>query len=377
MRQFSLNLLAILTIFISLFSSCESDNTTAPVENNIHIALPTPPVKVYNTTGTWLVYEMHIKTNMLDEVQIMYKNETLLTYTDFINVDDMYIGSFWLEFPENGWQESELIHNFIYRDDNGAQVEHHYNLNIALPFLEPKTIAFPVPQGVWLAEGAAGPNSYHTRALFPYETPFYDQLQNGYLFGNNPQRYAIDYALLVNGLPYANDGTKLSDWYCYNLPIYAAKGGKVIFTEDGIPDNLTPGQLDYETDLTNATGNVVYIEHEDGTIGTYCHMIPNSIMVEVGEIVEEGQIIGRLGNSGNSFAPHLHMHVLTNPEGKIISNYSDGLFMESLPYKFSVFTKLGELPPGYLDQNPIVPFIPNMSQKFNNVLPSESDVISF
>jgi murein DD-endopeptidase MepM/ murein hydrolase activator NlpD len=183
--------------------------------------------------------------------------------------------------------------------------------------------------------------------------------------------------MLVDGLPYINDGSHLEDWFCYNLPILAAQGGKVIFTEDGIPDNQTPFELDYPTDINNATGNVVYIEHADGTIGNYSHMVPNSILVEVGDVVIPGQQLGRLGNSGNSFAPHLHMHVLTNPEGKLLIEYSDGLFMESLPYKFAQFTKLGTAPIGYLDESPIYPFVPTMSEIYNNVIPSESDVIEF
>lgn len=365
------------TLFLVSFTSCQKDdNQTSP--NNIFVALPSPPVMVKNTTGTWLVYEMHIKTPILDNVRILYDNQELMNYTDFIKRDDMNIASIWLEFPEGGWELQEIAHEFYYKTDgSGTAQKHLFNLEVNAQYPEAKTIQFPVPQGVWLAEGAAGPNSYHTRALFPYETPRYDESQGGYLFGNNPQRYAIDYALLQDGLPFVNDGSNLNDWFCYNLPILAAQGGKVIFTEDGIPDNMTPGKLDYETDMTNATGNVVYIEHEDGTIGTYCHMIPNSIVVEVGDIVEAGQILGRLGNSGNSFAPHLHMHVMTNPDGKTITQYSDGLFMESLPYRFSTFTKLGALPPGHLDERPIVPFEPTMSEEFQNVLPSESDVISF
>src|SRR5690606_21300975 len=198
-----------------------------------------------------------------------------------------------------------------------------------------------------------------------------------YLIGNNPQRFAIDYARLENGLPYKNDGKKLEDWYCYSMPILAAEGGRVIFIQSDIPDNKTPGKLDYPTDLTNATGNVVYIEHADGSIGTYCHLKENSIIVREGDVVNKGQELGKLGNSGNSFAPHLHLHVLDNPNGKKLTEYSDGLFMESLPYSFAAFVKLGALPVDYLTQEPIVPFVPTMERDCRDMLPAESDVIAF
>lgn len=363
---------------MALFFSCEKNDSDNDDEPNLYVALPTAPVKVTNTAGTWMVYEMHIKTPILENVAIFYDDDLLLNYTDFITKDDLHTASIWLEFPTEGWEKEEISHEFYFKESSsGALKKHVFTLDVNQNYPDAKTIAFPVPEGVWLAEGAPGSSSYHTRALFPYETPIYDEAQNGYLIGNNPQRYAIDYAMFQNGLPYINDGKNLTDWHCYNLPIVAAEGGEVMFTENNIPDNMTPGQLDYEINNDNATGNVVYIKHADGTIGSYCHMIPNSIEVEVGEIVEAGQVLGRLGNSGSSYAPHLHMHVLMNAQGGTIQHYSDGLFMESLPYRFATFTKLGALPPGYLDQTPIEPFVPTSSVQYHNVIPSESDVIAF
>lgn len=366
----------LILLLITLLTACNKNNPHNEA-SDLLAALPTPPVKVINTNGTWLVYEMHIKAPSLQKVEIQNNNQLLLSYTNFITRNDLHIASIWLPFPAQGWENEELQHQFQYRDANGNAKQHNLSINIEPQYPDPITIAFPVSEGVWLAEGAPGSSSYHTRAIFPYPEPLFDSTQQGYLIGNNPQRYAIDYAKLVSGLPYKDDGSQLEDWYCYNQPVLAAQGGKVLFTEDGIPDNQTPGKLDYQTDITNATGNVVYIEHADGSIGTYCHMIPNTLRVQTGDVVTTGQELGRLGNSGNSFAPHLHMHMLTNPEGKAILEYADGLFMESLPYKFSQFTKLGGLPPGYLDEPPLIPFTTTISEKQNNTLPSESEVIEF
>jgi murein DD-endopeptidase MepM/ murein hydrolase activator NlpD len=55
----------------------------------------------------------------------------------------------------------------------------------------------------------------------------------------------------------------------------------------------------------------------------------------VGQKVTAGQQLGRLGNSGNSIAPHLHFHVVANPDKKKLVNYADGLFLEGVPYSFS------------------------------------------
>lgn len=375
--QTKLTQLALLLFCMGSALACRKDEAPKS-ETDFYVALPSPPVRLVNTTGEWLVYEMHVKTPALESVEIRHGGELVLEYANFNSLNDLHIGSIWLEFPAEGWEQGELEHRFYYREAAGGELrEREFVLPVERAYPDPKTIAFPVPGGVWLAEGAAGPNSYHTRSLFPYDEPRYDEGQEGYLFGNNPQRFAIDYALLEDGLPYVNDGTQLSDWHCYNMPVLAAQGGVVIFTKDGIPDNQTPWELDYETDIHNATGNVVYVEHADGTIGTYCHLVPHSIEVAEGDTVVTGQALGRLGNSGNSFAPHLHMHVLTNPEGKTIDSYPDGLFMESLPYRFESFTRLGQLEPGFLDVKPIEQFVPTGAEEFELVLPSESDVISF
>lgn len=40
----------------------------------------------------------------------------------------------------------------------------------------------------------------------------------------------------------------------------------------------------------------------------YGHLLPGSLRVKPGDRVRRGQVIGRLGNSGNSTGPHLHFH---------------------------------------------------------------------
>ena len=53
-----------------------------------------------------------------------------------------------------------------------------------------------------------------------------------------------------------------------------------------------------------AYGNFVKIINDDGTVCLYAHMEYTS--VSVGQRVSKGQVIGRMGNSGNSFGGHLH-----------------------------------------------------------------------
>ncbi|MGM0282926.1 MULTISPECIES: glucosaminidase domain-containing protein [unclassified Enterococcus] len=71
-------------------------------------------------------------------------------------------------------------------------------------------------------------------------------------------------------------------------PIYASKAGMVIKAE-----------------FHPSWGNVVVIEHEDGSAALYAHQ--QEYCVEVGQTVEQGQIIGYVGSTGNSTGPHLHL----------------------------------------------------------------------
>jgi hypothetical protein len=55
--------------------------------------------------------------------------------------------------------------------------------------------------------------------------------------------------------------------------------------------------------------NYIFIQHEDGTVAFYAHLMQNKVMVEVDDIVNTGQPIALSGNSGQSGEPHLHFGV--------------------------------------------------------------------
>ena len=77
------------------------------------------------------------------------------------------------------------------------------------------------------------------------------------------------------------------------------------------------------------------IRINDGDYAFYGHMKPGSISVKQGDKVQRGQVIGQLGNSGNSDTPHLHFHVSDTPSP---------LAGSSLPYVFDSFTITGRGP---------------------------------
>lgn len=68
-------------------------------------------------------------------------------------------------------------------------------------------------------------------------------------------------------------------------------------------------------------GNMVLINHGNGYKTRYAHMISGSITVSVGDYVEAGQTIGRVGSTGNSTGPHLHFEVIYKGETQNPMNY--------------------------------------------------------
>jgi murein DD-endopeptidase MepM/ murein hydrolase activator NlpD len=66
--------------------------------------------------------------------------------------------------------------------------------------------------------------------------------------------------------------------------------------------------------LTAITGNYVMIDHGKNEYSLYAHLQLDSVGIRVGDQVKAGDVIGKLGSSGNSTEPHLHFHVCDKPD---------------------------------------------------------------
>ena len=115
------------------------------------------------------------------------------------------------------------------------------------------------------------------------------------------QRWAYD--LLVES--YLTGSENLEDYGCYGIPVVAPVTGRVAIAHDGEPD-MKPGRssMNFKAPL----GNHVVIELATKTYLIIAHLKPNSVTVVAGQEVEEGQVIGQCGNSGNTSEPHIHIH---------------------------------------------------------------------
>ena len=138
--------------------------------------------------------------------------------------------------------------------------------------------------------------------------------------GSSKQRYAYDIVIKKNGKWGKGKRTRNSDYYCYGKPLYAPAPGRVIFARDGVDENL-PKHLQQPGDDSGrysrkGGGNGVVIDHGFGEYSQLWHMVPGSVKVKEGDWVQWGQELGRVGNTGQSTAPHIHFHVESAPHRK-------------------------------------------------------------
>jgi len=127
---------------------------------------------------------------------------------------------------------------------------------------------------------------YPSRTTSPFRLPFPDGSSRLCVQGNRSLfshrgRYEYGYDFLM----------------AIGSPIAAARAGKVIDVQvdrDGI--GLYPG-------------NQIVIRHDDGSTALYAHLEQGGSLVSVGDLVTQGQVIGRSGTTGRSLYPHLHFQV--------------------------------------------------------------------
>jgi murein DD-endopeptidase len=197
-----------------------------------------------------------------------------------------------------------------------------------------ETAAIPVGRGAvlisppfggdhWLAANGPSNTSGHRRALIPIDGR-----------AAIAQRFAIDWVRLRDdGKTFQGDEKDNKNYLAYGTEALAVADGVVTETKDGIPQNI-PGENSRAVPITLETvgGNHVILDIGGGNFAFYAHLQPGSLRVKLGDKVRRGQVVGLVGNSGNSTEPHLHFH---------IENGNSPLGAEGLPYSLASFEVVG------------------------------------
>lgn len=181
----------------------------------------------------------------------------------------------------------------------------------------------PLSGGPWFAANGPSNASGHRRAMIPIEGT-----------AHIAQRFAIDFVKVdTSGRTYSGDSLKNESYYAEGLEALAVADGMVVAVKDSIPENI-PGENSRAVPITLETvgGNHVIVDIGNGRYAFYAHLKPGSPRVGVGQRVKRGDVLGLVGNSGNSTEPHLHFH---------IADANSPLGSEGVPYRLQAFDIVG------------------------------------
>src|SRR5271163_4445057 len=358
----------------------KAEHTPKPVVPLFNAVIPIAPT-AFKADGKWhLVYELHI-SNMdkweyaftrIEVVSADAAQKTLATFSG-PDLDGMFIhpglpsaekvsrlaaGEFGVVF---------LWVTFDKLEDIPAAIAERISVKIgdypeALSIVTPPTsvdknpvvmISSPLVGEDWVAGYGPSNTSVHRRSLIPI---------NGHAYIS--QRFAIDWVQAYpDGKMYQGDPSDNKNYRAYGAEIHAAAAGVVTQVGDGIPQN-TPGAKSLAVPITLETvgGNHVITEIGNGLFAFYAHMQPGSLRVKVGDKVTRGQVLGLLGNTGNSSEPHLHFQ---------ICSANSELGSEGLPYAFASFEVQGKAGEDKLS------IFPGGPVKHEMEIPTEDEIVRF
>jgi hypothetical protein len=153
------------------------------------------------------------------------------------------------------------------------------------------------------------------------------------------ETFAIDWILLQDNRFFEGDGARNEQWFAYGAEVTAVAPGTVVFARDGLADGTPKSLPSTLQEPGDSAGNHVVVQIEPGVWAFYAHLQTGSVAVEIGDQVATGQSIGRLGNSGNSFGPHLHFGLIDGP---------NPLTANSVPMAIDRYSLTGSVDPASL-----------------------------
>ncbi len=167
------------------------------------------------------------------------------------------------------------------------------------PFAPGQRLRWPLgfEGGPWVALNTAG-QPRHWSAFLPTAEEWFIS-----------QRHALDAEQIdeAGEISSPPNSARREDYYAWGEDVFSVGTGRVVAVVDGHPDQPLG-----EVDTANPPGNFVVVRHErpgDAPFfSVYAHLMQGSSAVSVGQPVQPGTLLGRVGNSGNSSRPHLHVH---------------------------------------------------------------------
>ena len=232
------------------------------------------------------------------------------------------LGMYAQKHKQFGFEPQEKMHvcglnEDIYRRDLQANLQKSYDMLMDKGLLAEEFL------------GPRSPGSLHWPLRMAPEYENQSGVEDMYDTGNyadlNPnENQTLDWmcemwsnARTYNGHNGADLGSGRYVWWMQEqgyMDVVAAASGQVLWVHDGAFDRNCGGPLgsyiDNGTDPDRpAYGNHVALQHA-GSVTIYAHLKSGSVAnLQIGDIVNVGEYLGKIGSSGNSTGPHLHFEV--------------------------------------------------------------------
>lgn len=125
-------------------------------------------------------------------------------------------------------------------------------------------------------------------------------------------------------LVYAFLGVPLHTCYCWGKNIYAPCDGTVIEAKDHYKERARAHFISdmfiavksahfynpRRGNIQSIAGNYIIIKYDEHVYAAFAHLQCGSIKVTEGQRIKKGEVLGKIGHSGNSFFPHLHFQLM-------------------------------------------------------------------
>ena len=328
--------LALALLLLPLVSSAQ---LIVPAEMALDLEVPFAPTPVPSNGKTQLVHELHV-TNFrsaevtLERVEVLAGDAVIATYAgpELAAAISRPGARPAVTLPAG---TRGIVFVWASADRTPAAISHrvHYKLGEQTTVVEgakvavkgkPVSLAPPLSGDRWVTGYGPSNDVPHRRTILPLQGK-----------ARIPQRFATDWVRVgENGLMWNGDPSKNENWYGFGAEVLAVADAMVVDAYDALPDITPPMPPQTPLALEHAGGNQVVLDLGDGRYAFYAHLKSGSVRVKKGDRVKRGQVVGLVGNSGNSMGPHLHFHV---------SNGIAALIAEGLPYTLTEFEVMGHI----------------------------------
>jgi murein DD-endopeptidase MepM/ murein hydrolase activator NlpD len=361
--------------------------SAAPQSVPVELSIPAAPVPVLAAGRIALVYELHVanvgtRPLRIDRIDVRDADHAdarpVVTYgrpevernvkligprgapsPKTLSPNVRAVVYFWLDFDSSEAVPKALTHRVAFASGDSAD-----GARVSVRAPADLTLGSPVGDGDWWIGLGPSNTSEHRRAVVRVGEDTVPHLA---------QRFAIDWVKVDARGEYARDhrGRRNTDWYGYGEPVLSVADARVAEAADGIPEN-TPGEGSRAVEMRVATVLGNYVLLDLGPVSDavhryalYGHLKPGTLRVRVGDAVSRGQVLGAIGNSGNSDGPHLHFHVT-----EAVDAATAALRSEGVPFLLEAFTVVAHDPERVARHAQLTALGPHRA-----ALPVEGDVV--